>query len=73
MIIKNWTHQNANKKGILKSGGSVKIEKGISTSLTCSCTINNCKCNKEFWLSINFGYNTKDKTVSGITFYFKDI
>lgn len=70
MTIKNWTHQNVNAKGVVKTGGSVITKQGIYTSLTHGCTIPTCKCIKGFWVSVNFGFDKKSKCVSGITFYF---
>lgn len=70
MTTKKWTHQNVNSKGFLKTGGAIITTPGIHTSPTHSCTIPICKCINGFWVSINFGYDEKNKSVSGITFYF---
>jgi hypothetical protein len=70
MTTKNWTHKNVNAKGVVKTGGSVNVIQGIRTSLTNGCKIPTCKCIKGFWVSVNFGYDKKNKSVSGITFYF---
>ena len=72
MRFKRWTHKNVNIYGVLKSGGSVSTKKEVITSLTNKCTIESCKCHKVPWMSINFGYNKKKKSVSGITFYFSE-
>lgn len=71
MITKNWLHKGVSKKGVLKSGGSVEIKKGIYTSIN-GCPIKSCKCKKGPWLLVNFGYDKYRKEVSGITYYFKN-
>lgn len=70
MTIKNWTHKNVNSKGIVKAGGSVSLKRGISTSVENGCAIPTCKCIKGSWVSINFGYDRSNKSVSGTTLYF---
>ncbi len=72
MTIKKWTYNHVNKTGILKSGGSVHTKKGVYSSELHGCSTGLCKCTKEDWVSINLGYNAKEKTVSGITFYFNN-
>jgi hypothetical protein len=72
MTVKEWHHENVNSKGIVKSGGGVSLKKGISSSAQNGCTIKSCKCIKGHWVSINMGYNTKNKSVSGFTLYFKN-
>ena len=72
MNTRIWTHENVNKKGIIKSGGGVQIKPGIYTSIFHSCTLKSCKCSKDHWVCINFGYDKKRKSVSGITFYFQN-
>jgi spore coat protein U-like protein len=69
MEIKEWVHKNVSPDGFLKTGGRVKTEKGICTSQTDGCTIKTCRCVKGHWVSLNFGYDKKQKTVSGITLY----
>ena len=73
MITKTWSYKNVNQKGILKSGGSAELKKGIYSSILNSCDIESCKCVKELWATINFGYNKKRKSISGITFYFDSL
>lgn len=70
MITKIWTHKNVTQKGIVKSGGSVNTKEGIYSSLSHSCSIGSCKCAKGLWVAMNFGYDKRRKSVSGITFYF---
>jgi hypothetical protein len=71
MTVKEWRHENVNSKGMVKSGGGVSLKKGISSSVQNGCTIKGCKCIKGHWISINLGYNLKDKSVSGFTLYFR--
>ncbi len=72
MTIKNWTHKNVNSKGIVKGSGSVNLKKGISTSVENGCTIPTCKCYKGSWLTISFGYDRKNKSISGTTLFFNN-
>ena len=70
MIIKKWKYKNVTRNGVVKSGGAVKVKKGLYTSIDDSCKIISCKCYKGHWISVNLGYNNKQKSVSGRTFYF---
>lgn len=72
MIIKNWTHKHVDKNGILKSGGSVAIKKGVHSSSSNGCKIELCKCQKGLWILINFGYDKIRKSISGKTYYFEN-
>ena len=71
MTSKVWTHKDVNSEGKVKSGGSVVFKKGIYTSLSHGCKIDSCKCRKGFWLSINFGYNKKERQYPGLQFILK--
>ena len=70
MTIRSWIYNNVNKKGVVKSGGTVETKKGINSSKLHGCTLPSCKCIKGDWVSISLGYDAEKKTVSGITFYF---
>lgn len=70
MNTRIWTHNNVNYNGSIKSGGSVQVKAGIYTSLYHSCTLKSCSCSKRIWITMNFGYDKKRKSVSGITFHF---
>jgi hypothetical protein len=70
MTVKQWHHENVNRKGMLKSGGGVSIKKRITFSSKDGCTIENCKCGKGYWVCINLGYNTEKKSVTGTTLHF---
>lgn len=73
MNTKEWIYKNVSKSGAISSGGFIEIKKGLYTSLHNRCKISDCNCIKKHWFCINFGYCKKDKSVSGITFYFDSI
>lgn len=72
MKIEHWTHENVLPDGICLSGGKVDPNPGIRLSQPISggCGLEHCNCSAGHWLCINFGYNKKTKTVSGVTVYF---
>lgn len=70
MVTRIWTHYNVTQNGKIKFGGAVFTKAGIYTSLVHGCTIKTCKCIKGYWVTINFGYDKKRKSVTGMTFYF---
>jgi hypothetical protein len=67
MTTKVWDYGEVSPTGIIKSGGTIRVKKAIHTYVFDGCTLPECKCFKGPWVSFNFGYDKKRKTVSGIT------
>jgi len=71
MKITHWKHENVSLNGKVKNGGAVKTDVGIDFSTPDgNCGMDGCHCSDGHWMSICFGYNKKEKSVSGITINF---
>ncbi len=70
MEIEKWTYENVNANGTVAIGGSVYTEFNVRSSIENSCTIDECKCRRCHWISVNLGMQD-DACVYGMTYYFK--
>ena len=70
MNIEKWKYSNVKSDGTLAQGGSVDTDFVVKNSMNNGCILNDCKCRKCFWISINLG-RQGNCCVYGLTYYFK--
>jgi hypothetical protein len=68
--IEKWKYTNVNLDGAVPAGGRIGIDFIIKSSLEDGCTLEDCRCKKCYWISVNLGIQSNG-SVYGLSYYFR--